>query len=88
MSTNLEYRERERQRKRESRQRASETQREKERQGARAGDKEHLLEEQHENFVAAVKKRELLAVTNVKMSGIEKKSEQEQIRHFLHKTCN
>ena len=48
MSTNLEYRARERQRKRESRRQASEAQREKERH--------FLLEEQHENLVAAVKK--------------------------------
>ena len=74
MSTNLEYRARERQRKREKRQ-ASETQQEKGRQRSRARDKKEekkgdifLLEEQHENFVAAVKK-----------------SEQVQLRHFLHK---
>ena len=51
-STNLEYRARERQRKRESRQKASKAQREKRQRG-------HfffLLEEQHENFVAAVTK--------------------------------
>ena len=48
----------------------------------------HLLEEQHENFAAAVKKREIPAVIKVKMSGSDKKSEQEQVRHFLHKTCN
>ena len=46
MSTNLEYRARERQ--------ASEAQREKGRQGFRA--RHFLLEEQHENFVAAVTK--------------------------------
>ena len=54
--------------------------------------KEHnprgLLEEPHENFVAAVRKREMLAVIKVKMSGSEKNSEQEHVRHFLHKTCN
>ena len=44
----------------------------------------HLLEEHHENLVAAVKKWEILAATKVQMSG----SEQEQVRHFLHKTCN
>ena len=58
MSTNLEYRARERQRKRESGRQASEAQREKGRQGFRARDKNKgdifLLEEQHENFVAAV----------------------------------
>ena len=57
MSTNLEYRARERQRKRESGRQASEAQREKGRQGFRARDKNKgdnfLLEEQHENFVAA-----------------------------------
>ena len=26
-------------------------------------------------------------VSKVKISGSEKKSEQEQVRHFLHKTC-
>ena len=57
MSTNLEYGARERQRKRESRRLASEIQREKGRQRSRARDKKHsLLEEQHENFVAAVTK--------------------------------
>ena len=60
MSTNLEYRERERLRKRESRRKASEAQREKERQRAIARDKTQrrhfLLEEQHEKFVAAVRK--------------------------------
>ena len=30
----------------------------------------------------------MLAVTKVKMSGSEKKSEQEHVRHFLRKTCN
>ena len=60
MSTNLEYLERERERKRESRRQASETQREKGRQTARARSKRQrrlfLLEEQHEKFVAAVRK--------------------------------
>ena len=50
MSTNLEYRERERQRKGESRRQASEAYRENNK-----GDI-FLLEEQHENFVAAVTK--------------------------------
>ena len=69
MSTNLEYRARERQRKRESRRQASEAQREKGRQRSRARDKkkEHfLLEEQNENFVAAVTKGEMLPATNAK----------------------
>ena len=60
MSTNLEYRARERQRKRESRRQASEAQREKGRQRSGARDKKKetffLLEEQNENFLAAVTK--------------------------------
>ena len=60
MSTNMEYKEKEIQRKRESRRQASEAQREKEQQRAGARDKKQrrhfLLEEQHENFVAAVTK--------------------------------
>ena len=70
MSTNLEYRARERQTKKESGRQASEAQREKERQGFRARDKKpketfFLLEEQHENFIVAVK-REMLAATNAR----------------------
>ena len=63
MSTDLEYRERETQRKRESSRQASEAQREKGRQRSREKEREIknkgdilLLEEQHENFVAAVTK--------------------------------
>ena len=70
MSTNLEYRERERHRKRESRRQASEAQREKGRQRSRARDKKQrrhfFLEEQHENFVAAVTKWEMPAATNAR----------------------
>ena len=70
MSTNLEYRARERQRKRESRRQASEAQLEKGRQRSRARDKKKgyifLLEKQHENFIAAVTKWEMLAATNAK----------------------
>ena len=44
-----------------------------------------MLEEQRENFVAVVRKREMLAATKVKMSGSEKISEQEHVRQFLHK---
>ena len=88
MSTNLEYREIEIQRKRESRWQTSDAQRVKERQRARARDKIQLryflLEEQHENFVAEVRKWEMLAATTVKMSGSEKKL-QEQVRHFFIK---
>ena len=78
MSTNFEFRERERQRKRENREQASEAQREKERQTATARDKKEwrrfLLEEQHENIVAAVRNWEMLAATKVKMGGSEKKN--------------
>ena len=70
MSTNLEYRARERQRKRESRRQASEAQQEKGRQRSRARDKKKgdmfLWGEQHENFVAAVTKWEILAATNAR----------------------
>ena len=43
------------------------------------------MEEQRENFVAVVRKREMLAATKVKMSDSEKISEQEHVRQFLHK---
>ena len=70
MSTNLEYRAGERQRKRGSRRQASEAQLEKGRQRSRARDKKKgyifLLEKQHENFIAAVTKWEMLAATNAK----------------------
>ena len=70
MSTNFEHRTGERQRKKESRQQASEAQREKERQRSRARDKKQrrhfFKEEQHENFVAAVTKWEMLAATNAR----------------------
>ena len=60
MSINVEYRAGERQRKRESRRQASEAQREKGRQRSRARDKKQRrhfsLEEEQENFVAAVRK--------------------------------
>ena len=59
---------------------------------ARARDKKQRrpisLEEEHENFIAAVRKWEMLAATQVKMSGSVKKNEQEHIQHVLHKTCN
>ena len=59
MSTNWNI-EQEKQRKRESRRQASEAQREKGRQRSRARDKKQrrhfLLEEQHENFIAVVRK--------------------------------
>ena len=70
MSTNLEYRARERQKKRERRRQARETQREKGRQRSRAIDKKQrrrfLFQEQHENFVAAVTKWEMLTATNAR----------------------
>ena len=48
-----------------------------------------LLEEQHEKFVAAVTKCEMLAASMQGENGRQgKKSEQENVRHFLHKTCN
>ena len=53
MSTNLEYKARERQGKRESRRQASEAQREK---GQLRSIVNFLLEEQHENFLAAMRK--------------------------------
>ena len=70
MSTNLEYRAGERQRKRESRWQASEAQREKgdiglEREIKNKGDI-FLLKEQHENFVPALTKWEMLVATNAR----------------------
>ena len=68
MSTNLEHRAGERQGKRESRRQASEAKREKgrlEREIKNEGDI-FLLEDQHENFVAAVTKWEMLAATNAR----------------------
>ena len=60
MSTNLEYKARERQGKRESRRQASEAQREKGQLRSIVRDKKQrrlfLLEEQLENFVAAMRK--------------------------------
>ena len=84
----------EKEKKRESRRQADEAQREKEKRRARARDKKNkgdiifLLEVQHENFVATVGKWEMLAATEVNISGSKKKSEQEHMRHFLHETCN
>ena len=42
-----------------------------------------MLEGQPEKFVAAVKKREILAATKVKMSRSEKKREQEHVHYFI-----
>ena len=48
-----------------------------------------LLEEQNENFVAAVAKWEILAGTNARWKwAAVKKSEREHVRHFLNKTYN
>ena len=64
--------EQEKDRKRESRRQVSEVQREKGRQRSRARDKKRiketffLLEEQNENFVAAVTKGDMLAATNAR----------------------
>ena len=96
MSTNLEYRGREGQnRKSESRRQVSEAQREKERRRARVRDikqrRHFLLKGQHENFVAAGGKREMLAATKVKMNGSEKakgKKKKKHGGHFLHKACS
>ena len=47
------------------------------------------LKEKHENFIAAVKKWEMLDASKVKKSGIErkkKKIEQEQKQHFFFVT--
>ena len=58
------------------------------RESARARDKKQrrrvLLDEKHENFMAALRKWEMLAAgTKVKISGSEeKKSKQEHIRHI------
>ena len=52
-------------------------------------EEDHFLEEKHGNFIAAVKKWEMLATTKVRISGSEKITEQEKtehIRHVLHKT--
>ena len=72
MSTNLEYWAREKQRKRESRRQASKAQREKKNKGAI-----FLLEEQRENFVAALTKQEMLEATNARWTwaAVKKKVE-------------
>ena len=85
MSTNLEYRERERQRKRESR---ATGQRSSTRKGASAREKK-----QKEIFFCWRNNMKfcsggMLAATGVKMSDSAEKSEQEYVRHSLHKTCN
>ena len=61
------------------------------RERARVRDKKQrrpiLSKEKHENFLAAVRKLEMLANTKVKMSSRET-SEQEHKKLFLGKTCN
>ena len=92
MSTNLEYRERERQTR--GRRQASEAQREKEQQRASARDKKQRrrisLEKQHENFVAVVRKWEMLPVSKVKMCFCSKKKSEQENKHqnflWAHKT--
>ena len=60
-----------------------------EREKKNKGDIFFVGRRQHENFVAVVRKWEMLAAIMVKMSGTEKKnSQQEHLRHFLRKTCN
>ena len=89
----MEYREIERQRKRESTcwRQASEAQWEKEWKRARARDEKQrrhsFLEGQHEKFVAALRKWEIL-VAKGENEQQWKKSEQEHIWHFCHKMCN
>ena len=46
------------------------------------------LEEQHENFLAAVTKGEKVAATQSENERQWKRSEREHVRHFLRKTCN
>ena len=59
------------------------------RERARTRDKKNRGdEEKHDNFISAVRRKEMLTATKEKMSGSKKKNEQEHIRHFLHKTCN
>ena len=41
------------------------------------------MEERHENFIAAERKREMLAATKVKMSGSEKKVSEAHLVHTL-----
>ena len=49
-----------------------------------------MLEEQNENFVATVRKYEMLEATKVKMIGSEKKKLNKNTYDvlFSHKTCN
>ena len=44
------------------------------------------MEGKQENFISAVRKREILEATKVKVSGSKKYSEKEVIPHFLNKT--
>ena len=60
-------------------------------ESARARDKKQRriisTEGKQENFISAVRKREILEATKVKVSGSKKYSEKEVIPHFLNKTC-
>ena len=85
MSTNLEYRERERQRKRQNRAKLNEKKSYSEREKTK---KTVFVGGTTWNFVAALRKWEMLAATRMKMSDSEKKSEKEHVRHFLYKTHN
>ena len=95
MSRNLEYRTRERQRKRKSRPQESEAQREKGRQRSRARDKKKTKEAffcwkiNLKLCSGGDKTRNASGhQCKVKMSGREKKSEREHLRHLNQKTCN
>ena len=87
MPTNLKYRARERQRKRESRRQPAKLNEKKDDRDLEREQRRHfLLEKQHENFVAAVTKFEMLSDTNTRRKyAAVKKSEQERVRNFLHK---
>ena len=93
MSTNLEYRAREKQRKRESGWQASEAQREKGRQGLRVRDKKpketFFVGRTTGKFCSGIDKMRNASGNQCKVKiAAVKKSEQEHVRHFLHKTCN
>ena len=77
MSTNLEIQKEKGREKEKVGDRPAKLNEKKERQRASTRDKEQrrhfLLEEQRENFVAAVRKWEMLAASEVKISGTDKK---------------
>ena len=86
MSTNLEYRERERQWERENRRQASEAQREKERRRARARDMESFFVGRTIWICSRGEKMRNASGHPDKSERHWKKSEQEHVRHFLHKS--